>query len=318
MRQTSEDVWAIGLDVGGTKTAGGLVRFPAGELTCRQVIPTRAERGPEVVLAEVSTLARSLSRQVPPGGPFCGVGLGMPELVDLEGRLASGGTIDWRGISLAERFGEVGPVWVEADVRAAALAEARFGAGRAYRLFAYVTVGTGISHTLVQGGRPYAGARGNALVLASGPTSVRCPGCGTWARAVLEEVASGPALVAAYNVGRPDSVARAEEVLAAAAVGDSGAVRVIRDAAEALGGGVGWLVNVLDPEAVVVGGGLGLAGGLYWDAFVDSVRRHVWAEATRDLPIVRAEMGTDAGLIGAAVHARDRAASRPQAATGKS
>src|SRR5262249_37947500 len=156
--------WAIGLDVGGTKTAGGLVRFPAGDLACRQVIPTRAERDPEVILADVSALARHLHRQVPPGGRCCGGGLGGPGVVDLDGRLASGGTIDWRGIPLADRFAAVGPVWVEADVRAAALAEARFGAGRAYRLFAYVTVGTGISHTLVQDGRPYAGARGNALV----------------------------------------------------------------------------------------------------------------------------------------------------------
>ena len=195
-------------------------------------------------------------------------------------------------------------------MRAAALAEARFGAGRAYRLFAYVSVGTGISHTLVQDGRPYAGARGNALVLASGPTSVRCPGCGTWARTVLEAVASGPALAAAYkpsNQGRGRAGGRRP-----AATPD--AVRVIRDAAEALGSGVGFLVNVLDPEAVVVGGGLGLAGGLYWDAFVDSVRRHVWADATRDLPIVPAELGADAGLIGAAAHARDQAdcPKRPQ------
>ena len=92
-------------------------------------------------------------------------------------------------------------------------------------------------------------------------------------------------------------------MLAAADRGDPDAARVVRDAAEALGSGVGFLVNVLDPEAVVVGGGLGLAGGLYWDALIDSVRRHVWAEATRDLPIVRAELGTDAGLIGAAAHA---------------
>ena len=118
---------------------------------------------------------------------------------------------------------------------------------------------------------------------------------------MLEAVASGPALAAAFNVDR------AEDVLAAADRGDPDAVRVVRDAAEALGSGVGFLVNVLDPEAVVVGGGLGLAGGLYWDAFVDSVRRHVWAEATRDLPIVPAELGTDAGLIGAAAHARDQA-----------
>jgi glucokinase len=303
----AEDVWAVGLDVGGTKIAGGLVRLPAGEVIDRRRAPTRDAEG---ALADVVEMARDLAGQVPPGGLFAGVGLGMPELVDLDGRLTSGVTIDWRGASLAERFAEVGPVWVEADVRAAALAEARFGAGRGRRLFVYVTVGTGISHTLVQDGRPYAGARGNALVLASGPTSVRCPGCGTWARMVLEEVASGPGLVAAYNAGRPAPVERAEDVLAAAEQGEPGAALVVRDAAEALGGAVGWLVNVLDPEAVVVGGGLGLAGGLYWAALLDSARRHVWAEAARGLPVVRAELGADAGLIGAAAHARDRALGR--------
>ena len=68
-----------------------------------------------------------------------------------------------------------------------------------------------------------------------------------------------------------------------------------------------FLVNVLDPEAVVIGGGLGLAGGLYWDAFVGSLQRHIWAEATRALPVRRAELGTDAGLVGAAATAWCRA-----------
>jgi glucokinase len=57
---------------------------------------------------------------------------------------------------------------------------------------------------------------------------------------------------------------------------------------------------VLDPEAVVVGGGLGLAGGLYWESFERSAREHIWADATRGLPIVPAQLGADAGLIGAA------------------
>ena len=300
------EMWTVGLDIGGTKIAGGLVH-PGGEVVARRRVPTRDAEG---ALADAVEMARELAGQVPPGGRFAGVGLGVPELVDLEGRLASGVTIDWRGASLADRFADVGPVWVEADVRAAALAEARFGAGRAYRLFAYVTVGTGISHTLVQAGRPYPGARGNALLFASGRTSVRCAGCGTWARPVLEEVASGPALAAAYNAVRPGATGRAEDVLAAAARGEPDAVGVVRDAAEALGAGVGWLVNVLDPEAVVVGGGLGLAGGLYWGAFLDSARRHVWAESTRELPILRAGLGAEAGLVGAAVHARDRAVGR--------
>jgi glucokinase len=304
----ADDVWAVGLDVGGTKIAGGLVRFPAGEVVARRQVPTRADRGAEAVLADAIGMARDLAGGVPPGGRFVGVGLGMPELVDLAGRLASGATIDWRAVPLADRFAEVGPVWVEADVRAAALAEATFGAGRSFRLFAYVSIGTGISYTLVQDDRPYAGARGNALVLASSPAGVLCPGCGNWVRTVLEEFAGGPGLVRRYNSGRAELVTRAEDVLAAAVRGDPDAARVVRDSGEAVGAAVGWLANVLDPEAVVVGGGLGLAGGLYWDAFTDTVRRHVWAEATRELPILRAELGADAGPIGAAAHARDRAA----------
>ena len=291
---TGDDLWAVGLDVGGTKIAGGLVRFPAGEVVAQRRILTRAGRDAGEILTDAIEIARELANGVPSGGHFAGVGLGMPELVDLDGRLASGATIDWRGVSLADRFADVGPVRVEADVRAAALAEARFGGGRSFRLFAYVSIGTGISHTLVQDGRPFAGARGNALVLASAPTSVRCSGCGAWSRTILEEVASGPAIASEFKVDQ------AEEVLAAADRGDPSAAQIVRDAAEALGSTIGFLVNVLDPEAVVIGGGLGLAGGLYWNALTDAVRRHVWAEMTRELPIVPAELGTDAGLIGAA------------------
>lgn len=287
------DFWAVGLDVGGTKIAGGLVRFPDGVVVERRRIATGADRGPDVILADAVELARELSRCVPTGGRFAGVGLGVPELVDLTGRVTSAHTIDWRGVPFTERFADVGPVWVESDVRAAALAEARFGAGRPYLIIVYVTVGTGISSTLVVDGTPYAGARGNALILASSPTSVLCPECGGWVRTVLEEFASGPALANRYRAER------AEDVLAAAEQ-DPVARQVVRDAGEALGSGVGMLVNVLDPDAVIVGGGLGLAGGLYWGAFVESARRHIWADATRELPIVAAQLGADAGVIGAA------------------
>ncbi len=298
---TQDEVWAVGLDVGGTKIAGGLVRFPAGEVESRQVIPTRPERGAGAVLADLAALARRLLAEARSAGRTVGgVGVGVPELVDLDGRITSGQTIDWRGVDLADRLGVPVPVRVDADVRAAALAEARFGAGRPHRVFVYVTVGTGISSTLVQDGVPYAGARGNALVLGSGPMTTACHRCGAITGDSLEGLASGPGLVRRFNRLRPSGATRAEEVLALAEAGDAGAARVVREGGEALGLAVAFLVNVLDPEAVVVGGGLGLAGGAYGDAFVDSVRRHVWAEASRGLPLLRAELGADAGLIGAA------------------
>ena len=202
------------------------------------------------------------------------------------------------------RFLDGGPCAVQLVGRAA---EARFGAGVPYQLFAYVTVGTGISCALVQAGVPLSGARGNALVLATMPLTMPCPN-GHLVDFVLEEFASGPALAARYAAATGHPCARAETVLAAAAQGDTTAVAVVESAGAALGSSVAFLVNVTDPEAVVVGGGLGLAGGRYWDAFVTSTRAHVYADDTRTLPILPAACGVDAGIIGAAASLFQRAA----------
>jgi glucokinase len=300
--------YAIGLDVGGTKIAGGVVALVSGRVLARRAIPTRAERGGAAVLEDALALAASLRADADGlGVAVRGLGVGVPELVDVAGNVTSGHAIAWNGAPVRERFAELAPAVVESDVRAHALAEARYGAGRPYRLFAFVTVGTGISCCLVQDGVPYTGARGNALVLASSPLTTVCPECGALLRPVLEEFAAGPALAARYNQGCVGHAARGEDVVAAAAAGDSTARHVIQTAGAALGVSAGWLVNVLDPEAVIVGGGLGLAGGRYWASFVAATREHIWADASRDLPILTAALGQDAGLIGAAAAAGERA-----------
>jgi glucokinase len=89
-------------------------------------------------------------------------------------------------------------------------------------------------------------------------------------------------------------------VVAAVEAGEPTAIEVVQSGGAALGVGVGWLVNVLDPEAIVVGGGLGVSGGLYWSSFVASTRTHIWSDESRKLPILPAQLGADAGLIGAA------------------
>jgi predicted NBD/HSP70 family sugar kinase len=291
---------AIGLDVGGTKIAGGVVT-PAGVVRCKRVIATEPQRGGEAVLSRTVKLAEELLHEAATMGlKTDGVGLAVPELVDLEGNLTSSSTIDWRGITVRDRFSHLGPAWIEADSRAAALGEALFGAGLPFKLFFYVTVGTGIGSCLVQDRHPYAGARGSAGTLASSPLTSTCSKCGEIVTPVLEEIASGPALVKRYNQASGRRVLRSEDVLAAAAAGDATAIQVTASAGEALGATVGLLVNVLDPEAVIVGGGLGMADGLYWTRFVNSARNHIWSGTNRSLPILQAGCGVDAGLVGAA------------------
>jgi glucokinase len=271
----------VGVDAGGTKLAAGLVDVASGRVLRKCIAPTAAARGGAAVLADCVELARKVT-----AADVDLLGIGVPELVSNDGRITSSASWDWRGRDLAAAFPAFGAVHVESDVRAAALAEARLGAGQGLSCFVYLTIGTGVSHTLVIGGSPWAGVRGNAIVVGA---------------PLIEVAASGPAL--ASRGGK----AGAEEVLA-----DGAAREVVEDVAATLALEVARLVNALDPDAVIVGGGLGLA-----DTFrlrvAELARDHIYADATRGLPIIRAGLGSDSGIVGAALaaaaHAGELAAS---------
>lgn len=296
--------WVIGVDVGGTKIAAAAVDPRDGVVAFRRETPTRPERGGAAVLADIVSLADAIARDVQREGRFpSAVGIGVPELVDTEGTIRGAHLLDWSALPLAERLGTIAPAFITADVRAAALAEARYGAGRSFALFAYVSIGTGISSAVVQDGIPLVGARGGALVLSSGSLGVPCPACSNWTEFVLESYASGPALARRYAAATGQTVIAAETVIAAANEGESAAVEIVDSAADALGSSLGWLVNVLDPEAIVIGGGLGIAPGRFRNRLVLATRDHIWNPGARGLPFLSATFGADAGLIGAALSA---------------
>jgi glucokinase len=308
MTSNDKRLGAIGLDIGGTKIAAGVVLWPSGEILCRTVLPTKPTRGGEAVLKdtlELATQLRDWARQE--GIDVAGIGAGVAELVDCDGNVTTSCTIHWRDVPVQQRLSEIAPAQVESDVRAAAVGEATFGAGRGNRLFVYVTAGTGISYCMVQDGRPFKGANGNAILLASSPLSTICTHCGVKLRPVLEEFASGPAIAKRFAQARKADykgdvaeTCTCEDVFRAASKGDKAAAEILTSAGEALGVGTAFLVNVLDPEMIVVGGGLGMAGGIYWDAFQQACREHIFADNSRGLPIIPAKLGNDAGLVGAA------------------
>jgi glucokinase len=292
---------AIGVDVGGTKIGAGIVD-PQGRVLEKRLASTLPKRGGEAVMQDVLELAEQLRdatrRQ---GWNLRALGVGVCELVDTSGRVVSSQTLSWRGLPVREQFARLAPAILDADSRAAAFCEARCGAGRAFRSFLYVTVGTGIGSSLVLDGVPYVGAQGCTGTLASAPMRVLHPEEGTLTGAVLEDVASGPALVARYNQQAEAMLARAEDVLSAATAGNEIAAQVVDTAAASLGATIALLVNVLDPEAVIVGGGLGAAPGFYWERLAPAIRAHIWSDVHRGLPLLQAAHGADAGFIGAAL-----------------
>jgi len=292
---------AIGIDLGGTKIAAGLVSFPSGKILVQEVVPTLPLRGGQAVLDDTLAVAQKLQQRAAAiGGVVQGIGVGIAELVNLQGDITSEYLIQWRGLPAKQMLSQIAPTVFESDVRAPALAEALFGAGRSFKNFVYLTVGTGISYCLMIDGRPYAGAHGHAIMVGTGALTSECGKCGVVQEEVLEQVAAGPSLVGRYNQRVGASFTMGQQVIAAASGGDQIADEILRSAGATLGNSIGFLINVLDPEAVIVGGGLGLAGGIYWDSFVASTRAHIWSEISKDLPIFHAELGTDAGIIGAA------------------
>jgi glucokinase len=161
-----------------------------------------------------------------------------------------------------------------------------------------VSVGTGISYALVLNGVVYRGARGAAIQLGNSVAAewetdgVRH----TW---VLEEIASGPAMLTRYL--KLGGIGATTEAVLAAYGEEEAATRAVRETARAFGIGLGLLVNLLDPDVVVVGGGLGSAPGPFWDLGVAAARDHVWCDAARSLPILQAELGPRSAAVGAAI-----------------
>jgi glucokinase len=292
--------YAIGLDVGGTKIAGGVVGSD-GRVALHRTVATLPLRGGEPVARDLLALVQELVEEAEGASltPVA-IGLSLCELIDTAGQVVSEQTIKWRNIDIRQRLSRFGPVKIEADCRAAAIGEARFGAGSGLPTFLYVTIGTGISCTLVIEGRPYLGAHGVTGTMATGTVATLCSACGGLSRSVLEEIGSGYAIAQRYRATAGIEVEGAREVAARADAGDGVAVEVIESAAQCVGSTIANLVGVLDPHGVIVGGGLGSAPGLYWETLQASLREHIWSDVHRQLPMLQARLGPRAGVVGAA------------------
>ncbi|MDP9861534.1 MULTISPECIES: ROK family protein [Streptosporangium] len=291
----------VGVDIGGTKTAAGLVDR-SGALLAVRTLPTPAARGPAAVVDTAVDLVRELAAGA---GDVAAVGIGSAGVVDPRRGVivsATDAITGWAGTDLR---GEVSrrlglPVAVDNDVHAHALGEQWRGAAAGHADVLLVAAGTGIGASVVIGGRVLRGAHSVAghagHVPAAAAAGLPCP-CG--GRGHVEAVASGPALLADYRGRAGAGAAHLADVARLAADGDRVAAAVLTRGAAALGSTIGGLMNVIDPEIVVVGGGVAACGALWWRALREGIRAEA-LPSLREVPVVPAALGGDAALLGAA------------------
>lgn len=319
----------IGVDLGGTKTAAGVVA-PSGDVLMSETFPTLNRAGGEAILdATAALIAGLVERAADAGISVSGVGIGSAGVID-----ASSGAVlsatdaihDWAGTELVSGLSSrlsLAPSMVRAvnDVHAHALGEAWLGAAAGSSSSLMVAFGTGVGGSFVLDGSPVLGHRfvgGHVGHFASpyaafegSPLPCVCGGSGH-----VEAIASGPALYEAFlrfggsTLDAADSrgvfalATSATDGLdggAGAASADSraAALRAIEVAAAAAGQAVGGLINILDPETVVISGGLADAGELWWKPMEFALRQELLAPLV-SVPVVQATLGNTAAIVGAA------------------
>ncbi|MGW0876243.1 ROK family protein [Streptomyces sp. NPDC002740] len=297
------------LDIGGTKIAGALVDGD-GTILARAQRPTPAQENGDTVMRAAEEALAELTAS-PLWGRVRAVGIGSAGPVD-----ASAGTVSpvnvpgWRDFPLVDRVRAVTgnlPVELIGDGVAITAAEHWQGAARGHDNALCMVVSTGVGGGLVLGGRLHPGPTGNAGHI--GHISVELDGdlCPCGARGCVERIASGPniarrALENGWLPG-PDGDTSAAAVAAAARAGDPVAVASFERAAQALAAGIAATATLVEIDIAVVGGGVGKAGEVLFAPLRRALRDYATLSFVQRLTVTPAQMGTDAGLVGAAAAA---------------
>lgn len=310
----------IGIDIGGTKVAAHLsdgmlwssaassVATPPdskpatlqGLSAGTAAHETALAQGRAALLDTLTTLCRKLMEEAESQQmQVQAIGIGTAGQVDSTRGLildANENLVGWKGTALAETLSSAlgRPVYVDNDVRTLALAETTLGAGREYDHVFCMAVGTGIGGAIVLNKSLWHGAHFSA-----GEIGYLYAGNGE----NIEERYAGPSIAARYSAAQGLSTPLTlVEMAQRARQGDASCSEAIRSAAHELGQHIAPVLSFLDPQALVVGGGVPEIGPLWWDAFTASVHSfHL--SSVKQMPILKAELGPDAGRIGAALMA---------------
>lgn len=305
----------IGMDIGGTFIKAALINR-RGHILARIKRPTEASLGRIQMIDHIFSAIRTLETNPLSRGRVSAVGIGVAGIIDFRQGVVSVSPNfpGWKNFPiqkmLSQRIGP--PIFIENDANAAALGEKWMGAAKDVQDFCFITLGTGVGGGLVLGGEIWHGADGMAGEIGHMTIDPNGPRCGCGSRGCLEVYASANALqrmvLEAGAAGRNSrffrdikpSAINGESVHRAAQKGDRISRKAFARVGSALGIGISNLINLLNLEKVVLGGGLSAAWRFFIPALREEVKRRAFQAPARRARIVRAAVGEDAGVLGAA------------------
>lgn len=321
MTRTKQAV--IGIDIGGTKIAAHIsddTLWSINETTCptppaaqppalknpHYDHETILQNGREALLTTIIELCESMRDDAPADVEIIGVGIGSAGQINAEAGVvmdAVENLVGWANTPVAEKVGSALnlPVFIENDVRTMAFAESTVGAAKGYQHVLCITVGTGIGGAIILNGQLWRGAHFSA-----GETGYfySRPAANGWNN--IEQDYAGPGIEREYQrVTQSEHQLSLREIADLARDGDFHAKTTIRNLAHALGTKLAPVLFFLDPEAIVIGGGVPQIGDLWWQHFVAGIRDFQF-ENVRQMPILKAELGNRAGMVGAGLLAWQR------------
>lgn len=312
--------YAVGVDVGGTRVAAGLIERK-GRIVKEARTLTPKEAGPFAIVDAIIDLIEDVSSSGVHPSEIAGIGVGLPAQIDFLKQSVEFCTnlpltgVDMRSLIMSRVRHSV---TIDNDSNCAGIGESRFGAGKNVRDFVMITLGTGVGGSLFFNGEPYRGSRGLAAEIGHMVIDLDGPPCPCGGTGHLESFVGRPALAArgreaarafrAHTLrevagGDPQQIT-AEHVIEAAFAGDEDARTILLEAGEVLGRALVGVVNLLNPRLVIVGGGVGESCGFLVERAAEMIDAEALA-GRRDVRVVQAELGNDAGMLGAAALAFD-------------
>lgn len=311
-------MYAVGVDVGGTHIAAGLMER-SGRVVSQAQTLTPSGSSTAVIGAIISLIAETTAGVEP--SEIAGIGVGLPAQIDYVKQ-----SIEWctnlplAGVDVGSLIasGARHDVTLDNDGHCAGIGESRFGAAKGVLDFVMITLGTGVGGAVVLGGAPYRGSRGLAgeighMVVRLGGAPCPCGGFGhiesylgsraIAARGQEAARASGGESLRALAGGNPDTVT-ARHVVQSACAGDEAARDILLDAGDILGEALVGIVNLLNPRLIVVGGGIGESADMLVARAAEVIAENA-LEGRRDVEVVQALLSNDAGVLGAAALAFD-------------